>query len=255
MFAGAILAASLALTPAQSKKIDAMVQQVMHADHIPGLSLGIARNGHVLLARGYGVRDVSDSKPADPHTIYRIGSITKQFTAALVEVAAERGLLPFKSEVHGITIAQLLAQTSGLVSYTDPGETLDSAMNAPPRFAPGTQWEYSNSNYYLLGTALESVTHKTYAQLLQKEIVKPLNLGATTFDLPAGKDVADGYTWDGSQFATVVPGPNDAPALAFAASALSSNVVDLLRWLSALQDSAHRPARQLRTDDEFLDAR
>ena len=77
MFAGAILAASLALTPAQSKSIDALVQQVMHADHIPGLSLGIARNGHVLFARGYGVRDAATNAPADmPRTIYRIGSIT-----------------------------------------------------------------------------------------------------------------------------------------------------------------------------------
>lgn len=241
MFAGAILAASLALSPAQSKQIDALVQQVMQADHIPGLSLGIARNGHTLLVRGYGVRDVATNAPADPRTIYRIGSITKQFTAALVEIEAERGALPFNAEVRGVTIPQLLGQTSGLVSYTDPGQTLDSAMNAPLRFTPGTQWEYSNSNYYLLGTALESASQQTYPQLLQKLILTPIHLNSTTFDLPTGPDVAMGYGWNGTQIAPVPPGPNDAPTLAYAASALSSNVVDLLHWLYQLQDGGVVP--------------
>ncbi|HVA28181.1 MAG TPA: serine hydrolase domain-containing protein [Candidatus Baltobacteraceae bacterium] len=241
MFAGAILAASLALTPAQSKRIDALVQQVMHAVHIPGLSLGIGRHGRLLFARGYGVRDLANGAPADPRTIYRVGSITKEFTATLVELEAERGALPFNAEIHGITIPQLLGQTSGLVSYTDPGETLDSAMNAPLRFTPGTQWEYSNSNYYLLGTALESVSHKTYPQLLQALILKPVHLPATTY-LPTGKDVALGYAWNGTQLVPVEPGPNDAPSLAFAASALSSNVVDLLHWLFKLQDGAIVPS-------------
>jgi CubicO group peptidase (beta-lactamase class C family) len=241
MFAGAILAASLALSPAQSKQIDALVQQVMQADHIPGLSLGLARHGHVLLVRGYGVRDVAKNAPADPRTIYRIGSITKQFTAALVEIEAERGALPFNAEVRGITVPELLGQTSGLVSYTDAGQTLDSAMNAPLRFTPGTQWEYSNSNYYLLGTALESVSHMAYPQLLQKLILTPIHLKSTTFELPAGGDVALGYAWDGTQLAPMPPGPNDAPTLAFAASALSSNVVDLLHWLYELQDGGVVP--------------
>jgi D-alanyl-D-alanine carboxypeptidase len=242
MFAGAILAASLALTPAQSRSIDALVQHVMQADHIPGLSLGIARKGHVLFSRGYGVRDAASNAPADARTIYRIGSITKQFTAALVEIEADRGALPFNAEIHDITIPQLLGQTSGLVSYTDPGQTLDSALNAPPQFTPGTQWEYSNSNYYLLGTALESVTHKTYPQLLQDLILKPQHLASITFPMPSGKDVALGYTWNGTGVVPLPPSANDAPSLAFAASALSGNVVDLLQWMYKLQDGAIVPS-------------
>ena len=226
MFAGAILAASLALTAAQSQQIDAVVAQVMQADHVPGLSLGIAQNGRVLLARGYGVRNAAGAH-ADAQTIYRIGSLTKQFTAALVEIEADRGVLPLNVEIRGVSVAQMLSQTSGLVSYTDPGQTLDSALNAPTKFAPGTQWDYSNSNYYLLGTALQSATNQPYAQLLQRTILRPLKLTATTFNLPFGNDVAVG---------SIHPGPNAAPMTAFAAGALSSNVVDLLRWLNALQN-------------------
>lgn len=238
MFVGAILAASLALTPAQSTRIDALVQHVMQTDHVPGLSLGIARNGRVLFARGYGMRNLATGARADARTIYRIGSITKQFTAALVEQEIERGALALNVEVRGITIAQLLSQTSGIVSYTDDGQTLDTAMNAPTRFTPGTQWEYSNSNYYLLGTTLQSITQLPYPTLLQRRILKPFGLRATSFNLPAGTDVAAGYAWTGTTLAPAPVNPNDAPALAFSASAMSSNVLDLLAWLSKLQDGA-----------------
>jgi D-alanyl-D-alanine carboxypeptidase len=236
MVPAALLAASLALTQAQITKIDAVVAQVMQSNHIPGLSLGVARKGHVLFLRGYGTRDCSADARADGYTVYRVGSITKQFTAVLVLEAADRGQLPLDAQIDGITIEQLLAQTSGLVNYTDPGETLDAAMNAPLQFTPGTQWQYSNSNYYLLGTALENVTKLKYADLLAQRITQPLGLTSTTFAPPLERNVAR---------ACVPQGTNDEPALAFSASALSSNVPDSLAWLSALYDG------EVLNDDRF----
>jgi D-alanyl-D-alanine carboxypeptidase len=233
-----LLAASLALTTAQSSKIDAAVAHVMQASHIPGLSLGVSRRGTTVFLRGYGARNCASDAPADGYTVYRIGSITKQFTAALVMQEAERGTLPLDADVDGITVAQLLSQTSGLISYTDPGQTLDSALNAPPAFKPGTRWQYSNSNYYLLGTALQSVTHLGFATLLADRITRPLGLTSTTFGVPLERNVAQGCTWDGSQWLAAQEGPNDAPALGFSASALSSNVPDLLAWLWDLFDGA-----------------
>jgi CubicO group peptidase (beta-lactamase class C family) len=238
MLAATLLAASFALTPAQRSHIDGVVADVMHSEHIAGLSLGIARNGHVLLARGYGFRDLAKQAGADAQTIYRIGSITKQFTAALVIRQAERGVLRYDSTIDGATVAQLLSQTSGIPSYTDPGETLEHATNATKLFEPGTQWHYSNTNYYLLGKALESATHATYPALLEAQIVRPLHLTGTSFALPAGNDVATGYAWNGSAFVPVTPGPNADAAAAFSAGALSSNVTDLLRWLDALETGA-----------------
>ena len=234
----ALLAASLALTPAQSAKIDAVVAQVMHASHIPGLSLGIARKGHAVFLRGYGTRACTADARADGYTVYRIGSITKQFTAALVMQEADRSALPLNAEVAGITIAQLLSQTSGLVSYTDPGQTLDSALNAPPQFAPGTQWQYSNSNYYLLGTALQTVTKMTFATLLSSRITSPLGLHSTTFAPPLAQNVAQGCAWDGSAWQPAPAEPNDTPAIAFSAGAMSSNAPDLLAWLWSLYDGS-----------------
>ncbi len=232
----ALLAASLALTPAQSMNIDAVVAEVMRASHIPGLSLGIARKGRPVFLRGYGTRACSANTPADGYTVYRIGSITKQFTAALVMQEVDRGALPLNAEVAGITIAQLLSQTSGLVSYSDPGQTLDSALNAPLQFTPGTQWQYSNSNYYLLGTALQSVTQTSFANLLAGRITGPLNLTSTTFAPPLAQNVAQGCAWDGASWQAAPEYPNDTPALAFSAGAMSSNVPDLLAWLWNLND-------------------
>jgi CubicO group peptidase (beta-lactamase class C family) len=233
-----LLAASLALTAAQSAKINAVVAQVMQASHIPGLSLGIERKGTMVFLRGYGMRDCASGATANGYTVYRIGSITKQFTAALVMQEAERGALPLNSEVGGITVAQLLSQTSGLVSYTDPGQTLDSALNAPPAFTPGTRWQYSNSNYYLLGTALQSVTHQSFSTLLTRRITRPLHLTSTTFGLPVERNVAQGCRWAGPDWLPAAESPNDAPTLAFSASALSSNVPDLVAWLWDLYDGA-----------------
>jgi CubicO group peptidase (beta-lactamase class C family) len=234
----ALLAASLALTSAQSAKIDAVVAQVMHASHIPGLSLGVARKGHAVFLRGYGTRACSSNASANSYTVYRVGSITKQFTAALVMQEVDRSALPLNAEIAGITVAQLLSQTSGLVSYTDPGQTLDSALNARPHFTPGTQWQYSNSNYYLLGTALQSVTKTTFANLLRSRITTPLGLTSTTFMPPLAQNVAQGCTWDGSVWQPAPSEPNDTPAIAFSAGAMSSNVPDLLTWLSNLDNGS-----------------
>ncbi len=231
-----LLAASLALTTAQSSKIDAAVAHVMQASHIPGLSLGVSRRGTVVFLRGYGARDCAADAPVDGYTVYRVGSITKQFTAALVMQEAESGALPLDADIDGISVAQLLSQTSGLISYTDPGQTLDSALNAPPAFKPGTRWQYSNSNYYLLGNALQSVTHLSFATLLAERITRPLGLTSTTFGVPLERNVAQGCAWDGSQWHVAPESPNDSPALGQGASALSSNVPDLLAWLWNLYD-------------------
>ena len=201
MLAGALLAASLVISPAQSQKIDAAVEQVMAADHIPGLSIGVARRGDILVLRGYG------NSTAD--TVYGIGSLTKQFTAALVLQQIERGTISFTTVAHGATVQQLLAQTSGLPSFASGSSVaVETALRSEPLFEPGTQFEYSNTNYYVLGTLLESKTHTPFAFLLQTNVTVPLSLRATT--LPASSD-------------------------GFSSAGMSSNASDLLVWLEALR--------------------
>jgi CubicO group peptidase (beta-lactamase class C family) len=255
-----LFSALLALGSAQAARIDEIVAATMRADHVAGLSLGIARRGVPLYLRGYGERDLARALPADEYTAYCAGSIAKQFTAALVMQQAAAGrialeaplsrYLPGAGAYAGVTVAQLLGQTSGIPSYTDrpegelralagsnpsPQALLQPAAAAPPAFAPGDAWQYSNTNYLLLGTILERVASKPYAALLQNE-ASTLGLRSTAFGAPATGNAAQGYVWrDG--FVPVTTTAQMAN-LAYAAGGLTSNVPDLLAWLEALRGGA-----------------
>lgn len=212
----------------------------MQERHVAGLSLGIARRGVSLYLRGYGLSDVERRRSADGFTVYRAGSIAKQFTAALVMAESERGRIaltrsaaayvsPGANLPDGITVAELLSQTSGIAAAS---ETANVAIQADP----GTAWSYSNANYALLGDALERVTGMPFATLLATRITTPLGLAATGCTWPPpGADVARGYAWDGGWQPAPPSQPWAAAGYACAAGGLNSNVPDLLRWLDALR--------------------
>ncbi len=252
-----LFSALLALGSAQAARIDEIVAATMRDDHIAGLSLGIARRGAPLYLRGYGERDLERALPADGYTAYCAGSIAKQFTAALVMQQAAAGrialgaplsrYLPVAGAYADVTVAQLLGQTSGIPSYTDrseddlralagsdpsPQELWQLAAAAPPAFAPGDAWQYSNTNYLLLGMILERIASEPYAALLRNE-ASARGLHSTSFGAPTTGDAAQGYAWrDG--FVPVTTTVRMAN-LAFAAGGLTSNVPDLLAWLDALR--------------------
>lgn len=174
----------------------------MQQHHIDGLSLGIARNGSPLYLRGYGYRDAKRRLPVDGYTVYAVGSIAKQFTAALVLQQVAQGRLTLDSGEP--SVRSLLNQTAG-------GE-----------------WRYRNENYAELGALLERDTGTTYCALLHSRIVQALQLMSTSCDPPASWNVA---------VAPMVP----QESISAAAGGLWSNVPDLLRWLAALQDGAVLP--------------
>lgn len=228
-----LLAALLAISAGERARIDAIVERVMHERHVAGLSLGIARAGTTLYVRGYGLRDVARRLPADGFTIYRIGSVTKQFTAALVlqQVAADSVALdsPVKRYLPTIadgpgraTIAALLGQTSGIAS-----------LDGPLAFEPGTGWLYSNANYVLLGTVLQRVTGIAVPALLRQCITVPLGLASTGYDTTFARNVALGYAWHGAW--DDAPPDGQVADRAFSAAAMVSNAPDLLRWLDDLR--------------------
>lgn len=237
MLATAALAASVALSPMQEQRIDAIVRRVMREDHIPGLSLGIARHGRVLLLRGYGVANRETHRASSGDTIYAIGSLTKQFTAALTLQQIARGTLTLDHRIDGVTVRQLLAQTSGLATYTTPGATIESVLQEPPQFTPGTRWAYSNTNYYVLGTMLERAAHVSFADLLARDITTPLDLNETTLGAPAGDNAATGYEWDDGAY-IAIPSDDSNERLAFSAAGMSSSARDILNWLDALERGA-----------------
>ncbi|HKU81769.1 MAG TPA: serine hydrolase domain-containing protein, partial [Candidatus Tumulicola sp.] len=251
-----LLAALVALSTSQRSQIDAVVERVMREHHVPGLSLGIARDGVVLYARGYGMRDAARRLAAGAATRYPVGSIAKQFAAALALQDTAAGTLALGAPIgryfpsasaplSGITVGQLLAQTGGIATdagagVRSPEAALDSILQSAPAAAPGTAWIYSNANYVLVEAILQNVAGAAYGTLLRDRICGPLKMTATAYaaTTSAGDD-ATGYAWrDGW-----VPASAGA-ARAFEAGNVTSNVLDLLHWLEALRSGRVVPAAQ-----------
>lgn len=220
-------------------------------------SILIVRHGQVLVDRSSGFANLEWQIPNTALTKFRIGSLTKQFTAASILLLAERGKLRLEDPVsmyldnppaawNGITLLQLLTHTSGIVSITDlpgeqaaltrggtPAEIVERFRNQPLLFPPGTQARYSNSGYILLGMVVEKASGEPYATFLQKNIFDPLGMRDTGIDNDAAilQNRASGYRTEAemlrhSDFIDM--------RIPFAAGDLYSTTHDLARWQEAL---------------------
>jgi D-alanyl-D-alanine carboxypeptidase len=230
--------------------VDQMAQAELQQWGVPGMTVALAKRGTILYAQGYGATDLSSQRPASPKTIFEIGSITKQFTTALIMRLQEQGRLHVDDTVvtylpeygfsSAITIRMLLSHTSGLADFTNfpdlgqwvrhgisESEALTEIARAGLQFQPGSKYEYSNSNFYLLGSVIEKLTGQSYAANLGQSIFKPLGLQSTYYALPPSNLSAAGYYNDGSK---LVPSILWNRSAAFAAGALSTNVFDLAKW-------------------------
>ncbi len=169
----------------QADRVDAFAREQMQTWHIPGVSIGVVRDGKVLLAKGYGFANIELGARATADTVYEILSITKQFTAAAILVLVEEGKTGLDDTVakylpdsptswKDVTVRHLLTHSSGIMDFTDippffeqlrldatPDELLKAVKKRPLQFSPGTQWRYSNSNYYLLGQIIEKLSGVT----------------------------------------------------------------------------------------------
>ena len=219
----------------------------------------IIDEGEVLFEGGFGRPDFAGGGANDPTTRFRIASLTKQFTAALILRLEEEGLLRVEDPVgrhieeyppenaERITLHHLLSHTSGLPSYTNlpgfmdweaatpfsPGEILALTWEAPLSFEPGTDFEYSNSGYVLLGWIAERVTGLSYAEALRTYVLDPLELLDTGYDgsLRPLEGHAVGHTRNlvGYRPARLID-----PSVPYAAGMLYSTAEDLARWATRL---------------------
>jgi D-alanyl-D-alanine carboxypeptidase len=237
--------------------VDSIANEAVESGSTPGLTVGVAHGDEILLAKGYGLADVELSVPASEKTVYRIGSITKQFTAAAILLLAEdddlalddpiTDLLPdYPTEGAAITVRHLLNHTSGIKSFTNmPSyrkemrrdvsheEIIDRFKDVPPNFAPGEKFRYCNSGYYLLGVILEKASGKSYADFLQERLFQPLSLESTYYDTQARiiPNRARGYSRIGKEFRNAAYVSMTQP---FSAGALASTVEDLIAWQRGL---------------------
>jgi CubicO group peptidase (beta-lactamase class C family) len=237
-------------------RMEQVVQSFVKDKQFMGAVL-VARGNDVLLDKGYGFANLEWHIPDSPKTKFRLGSITKQFTAASILLLEERGKLKVDDPVKKympdapaawdkITIFNLLTHTSGIPSFTSfpdyrklepfaatPEELVTRFRDKPLDFPPGEKWSYSNSGYVLLGYLIEKISSESYAQFVQDNIFKPLGMVDSGYDSNSAviEDRASGYT--PGQNGIVNAGYIDM-TVPLSAGGLYSTTEDLLRWEQGL---------------------
>ena len=260
---GALLPVHLAATsPARAgetyaDRAAALVAPYVEAGLFSGVVL-VAKDGQPVFRRAYGLAEREWEIPNTPQTHFRIGSLTKAFTAAAVLILAEAGRLGLDDPIRrlvpglpeaweGVSLRHLLQHRSGIINFTalpnyydqiarvdhTPGQIVALVASEPLLFPPGERFEYSNTNYVLLGMAIEAASGLPYPHYLREKILTPLGLKETGYDdltaiLPRR---ASGYRRGRAQWRNAVP---MAASSAYAAGALYSTVDDLLAWNEAL---------------------
>jgi CubicO group peptidase (beta-lactamase class C family) len=232
-----------------ARRIDQTLNFFTERESFTGAVL-VARNGEVLLSQGYGLADRDKNLPNTPQTKYRLGSISKQFTATAIlllqaqnQLNVQDPICPYIPECpalwQDITIHHLLTHTSGIPDFTNfpdyettkvtsssPMQTIARFKNRPLDFRPGEKWDYSNSGYILLGHIIEQVSGQSYETFLQQNIFEPVQMENTGYEHNDGS-LAIGYTgfydhWEKAAYIDMT--------IPYAAGGLYSTIEDLYRW-------------------------
>jgi CubicO group peptidase (beta-lactamase class C family) len=241
-------------------------------------SVLLAKDGRVILSRGYDLANIELAVPNKPKTKFRLGSITKQFTATAILQLQEQGKLRVTDPISkyipdtppawsNVTIHHLLTHTSGIHSYTDkdypnhmrepvgtPLDFIKRFRNFPLDFDPGTKFAYDNSGFFLLGVIIEQVSGEKYENYLRKNILEPLQMADTGYDWPSTilKDRASGYSKD--RAGKRVNAAYLDMGQPYAAGSLYSTVLDLYKWDRALYTTKVLSAKSIEaafTPNEF----
>jgi CubicO group peptidase (beta-lactamase class C family) len=228
----------------------------------------VAREGKVVFSRAYGMANYELGVPNTTETKFRIGSMTKPFTATAVMLLQERGKLSLGDSIckyvsdcpaawQPITLRHLLSHTSGLARQEKAADYLKTAMlpmtvaqlveglkNRPPDFKPGERFDYNNNGYVLLGHVIERTSGQSYELFMRENLFAPLGMNDTGYDRhePVIKNRAAGYVREGAALLNAAYIDQSQP---FAAGALYSTVGDLLRWDQALSAERLLPHRTL----------
>ena len=242
----------------KAEKIDALIRQYVANRQFNGAIL-VADKGKILIKKGYGMANMEWNIPNTASTKFRLASLTKQFTAMLIMQLVEQRKLKLNGNVTDylpdypkatgskITIHHLLTHTSGIPSYSSfpkfietmsrdpytPTAFVKKFSGLPLEFEPGSTYSYDNSGYFLLGVIIEKIVGKSYAEVLQENILTPLNMNDTGYDLasPILSKRASGYEKRREGYVNAAYLDMSVP---YAAGAMYSTVEDLHRWDQAL---------------------
>ena len=255
------------ITSARADAVDDFVRARLAERHIPGAAVAVIRQGRVVKLQGYGLASVEFNVPVTAETVFEIGSVSKQMTAAGILLLVEDGKIELDAKIsqylpgtpdswNEVTVRHLLTHTSGIKNYTGlDGFALsrrhkrDSFIKElaaqPLDFPTGTRFNYNNSGYNLLGYIIESVSGKSYWDFMRERIFVPLKM-TNTFDRDPQyiiKNRATGYEWNG----TALVGRDYDLTDVFSAGAIVSTIQDLIKW-----DAAWRSDTLLKKETKAL---
>jgi D-alanyl-D-alanine carboxypeptidase len=237
-------------------KVDSMVRAYMAEKGNASVSLAISRGNETLIERAWGYADVETKRPATTATVYKIGSVSKQFTATLILKQVERGKIALtdsigrflttglRPEWRSLVIEQLLNHTAGMPrDYKREGNpedavSTDTAIAWAARdtmlFAPGTRHYYSNPGYLLLGALVEKLYGKPYGEVVRDEIAGPLGLRSLGWCSEPTRQaaLAKGYQYKGP--GNLEAAPNSHASKSLGAGGLCATASDLTAWNRAL---------------------
>ncbi|HEX5733975.1 MAG TPA: serine hydrolase domain-containing protein [Blastocatellia bacterium] len=241
----------IASVAARADKVDDYIKAEMQKQHIPGLSLAVIKDGKIIKAQGYGMANVELNVPATAETVYKIGSVSKQFLAAGIMLLIQENKISLDDKISkflegtpdtwkDITVRHLLTHTSGIVreapgfdalKIQNDADVIKTAYNLPLRFTPGEKYEYCNVGYFTLAEIIRKVSGKPWGDYLNERLFTPLEMNSTrtTTMTEIVPNRANGYVWRSGKL--------DNAGILFAvrpSGAFLSSVLDLAKWDAAL---------------------
>jgi CubicO group peptidase (beta-lactamase class C family) len=248
----AVPSAPAQLTPDTEAKVAAIAAKVLRETGVPSASLGIVEDGKIVYAHAFGMARVEPPLPATAEMAYPIGSISKQFTATAVLQLQQQGKLsiddpvakyfPALTRAGDVKLRNLMTMTSGYEDFApqdysipdwykarNPADTVKEWAGKPLDFEPGTEWQYSNTNYVLLSLIVEKVTGEPFYQYLREHVLDPAHLsGAFNAYTDRDKLQTTGYISYATQPPRVLP--LEAPGWYFGDGELAMPASTLLKW-------------------------
>ncbi|MGQ0639382.1 MAG: serine hydrolase domain-containing protein [Gemmatimonadaceae bacterium] len=234
--------------------VDKLISAEMARAHIPGVAIAVVRGGKVIKAKGYGMADLEHNIPVTPETVFKIGSVSKQFLAAGIMLLAQDGRLTLDDLVGkhltgtpeswgGITLRHFLTHTSGVLREGPAFDALKlqadsivihSAFARPLEFATGSKYQYCNVCYFSLADIIARASGKPWPDFFTERVFRPLGMQSTrtttTSDLVPRR--ARGYAWRQNQYVNATEFLALRPSAAFL-----STVLDLAKWDAALYEN------------------
>jgi len=267
-------AAPLRAQDAFASRVDSIAHAVLETTGVPSASVAIVRHGRLAYFQAYGYAHLADSAPATPDMRYSVGSISKQFAAAAVLILQQEGklslddkvakFLPDLTRANEVTIRELLSHTSGYQDFwpqdyvpplmlqpTTAAAIMNRWAKKPLDFDPGTRWQYSNTNYVIVGAIVEQASGMPFFDFVTQHILIPLHMTSVTNVNLGRLTQSDPTGYMRYALGPLRPAPKEGKGWLFAAGELAMTPRDLAKWdVAMIEQSLLHPAsyRAMETD-------